>query len=417
MTFWPETTGLTKYFNRSSVEASGRSTSSMPLFEPSTAPAGQRAKRYGEPIYVYYRDSERPGVAAIRVLLEEWFLEVPENERRDLQQRFRSSIERQHRSAVFELFLHHFLLRCGFEVEFHPDIAGVTNHPDFLVSRNGQTLFYLEAIAVSNSVREEAEANRMNQVYDALNNLSSPDFHLGLRVEGAPETPPAAARLRGSLARWLAGLDREAIRQCYLEGRHEDLPTYEWSHDGWRIVFDPIPKGDEARGNPSLRPIGMTMPRRATWLTQDQSLRDGVAAKDRYGRLALPLVVAVQVIDEFGIDRIDVMNGLFGPEAIAVDTMGNTRPERVPNGAWVSPNGPVHRTISAVMAWSTLEPWNFTSIEPIVVHNPYATVSLPNNLLPVAQRIVDRHQGILVEQPGASMEDLLGLAKNWLRGE
>jgi hypothetical protein len=205
-------------------------------------------------MYAYYRDSERPGVAAIRALLEAWFLELPENERRDLQQRFRSPIERQHRSAVFELFLHHFLLRCGFEVEFHPDIAGVATHPDFLVSRNGQALFYLEAIAVSNSAREEAEANRMNQVYDALNNLRSPDFYLGLRVEGAPQTPVPAARLRGALDQWLAGLDREAIRRCYLEDRHEDVPTYEWSYDGWRIVFDPMPKGDEARGRPVASP-------------------------------------------------------------------------------------------------------------------------------------------------------------------
>jgi hypothetical protein len=113
------------------------------------------------------------------------------------------------------------------------------------VSRNGQALFYLEAIAVSNSTREEAEANRMNQVYDALNNLASPDFYLGLRVDGAPETPPPGARLRGEVGRWLATLDRGAIQRCYIEERYEDVPTYEWAHDGWRIVFDPIPKGDE----------------------------------------------------------------------------------------------------------------------------------------------------------------------------
>jgi hypothetical protein len=315
------------------------------------------------------------------------------------------------------LFLHHFLLRCGFEVEFHPDIAGITTHPDFLVSRNGQGLFYFEAIAVSNSASEEAAANRMNQVYDALNNLQSPDFYLGLRVEGAPQTPVPAARLRTALARWLAELDVEAIQRCYLEDRHEDVPAYEWSHDGWRIAFDPMPKGDEARGDLSVRPIGMTMPARATWLEQDRSLRDGVASKDRYGRLALPFVVAIQVIDEFGIDGIDVMNGLFGQEAMAFDTLGNTRPGRVPNGAWVSPNGPVHQTISAVMAWSRLDPWHFARLEPIVVQNPYATVPLPNDLLPVAQHVVDHQRAVLVEQTGTSMEDLLGLAKNWLQEE
>ena len=70
-----------------------------------------------------------------------------------------------------------------------------------------------------------------------------------------------------------------------------------------------------------------------------------------------------------------------------------------------------------MMAWSTLEPWNFTRIEPIVVHNPYASVPLPNDTLPVAQHIVDRHGGVLVEQPGASMEEVLGLAKDWVPDE
>jgi hypothetical protein len=38
----------------------------------------------------------------------------------------------------------------------------------------------------------------------------------------------------------------------------------------------------------------MTMPLRAAELALDQSLRDGVAAKDRYGRLPLPLMIAIQ---------------------------------------------------------------------------------------------------------------------------
>ena len=158
----------------------------------------------------------------------------------------------------------------------------------------------------------------------------------------------------------------------------------------------------------------MTMPVRARRLDLDESLRDGVAAKDRYGTLALPLVVAAQVVEDFRIDKIDVMNGLFGPEAITVDAEGNTHPGRVPNGAWISPAGPIHRGISAVMAWSTLEPWNFTRVEPIVVHNPYATSPLPNETFPVAKHVVDRQRAVLVEQPGVSMEELLGLVKDWV---
>jgi hypothetical protein len=66
------------------------------------------------------------------------------------------------------------------------------------------------------------------------------------------------------------------------------------------------------------------------------------------------------------------------------------------------------------MAWSTLEPWNFTRVEPIVVHNPYATSPLPNETFPVAKHVVDRQRAVLVEQPGVSMEELLGLEKDWV---
>lgn len=386
----------------------------MPLFEPPATAAGQRPKRYGESIYAYYRDSERAGVVAIRDLLEAWFREVPLNEQQNLQQRFRSPIERHYRSAMFELFLHHFLLRCGLQVEFHPDIPGVPRHPDFLVSKDGQGLFYLEAIAVSNSVREEAETNRMNQVYDVLNELQSHDFYLGMRLEGAPEKQPAGARLRAELGRWLATLDRQAIQQSYLEERYEDVPTWEWEHDGWRIIFEPMPKGDAAREDTSVRPLAMAMPMQAKRLRLDEALKDAVEKKDRYGRLPLPLVVAVQVIDEFPIDTIAVMDGLFGPEAIGFDVQGQEHPGRVPDGAWVSPSGPRHRTISAVMAWSTLDPWTFSSVEPIVAHNPYASVPLPTDTLPVAQHVVDRQRDVLIPQPGASMEQILGLARDWL---
>jgi len=173
----------------------------MSLFEISPAPCGAKTKRYSESVYAYYRNSDRPAIIAIRALLESWFAEVPPAAQLDLQQRFRSPIERHHRFAQFELYLHHYLLRCGYQIELHPKVAGVTTHPNFLVSWDGNPHFYYEAIAVGNSAKEEAEINRINQVYDSLNRLNSPDFYLAIRVDGAPLTPPAGGKLRADLER------------------------------------------------------------------------------------------------------------------------------------------------------------------------------------------------------------------------
>jgi hypothetical protein len=69
------------------------------------------------------------------------------------------------------------------------------------------------------------------------------------------------------------------------------------------------------------------------------------------------------------------------------------------------------------MAWSTLDPWTFSRVEPIVAHNPYASMPLPTDTLPVAQHVVDRQRDVLILQPGISMEQVLGLATDWLPGD
>jgi hypothetical protein len=66
------------------------------------------------------------------------------------------------------------------------------------------------------------------------------------------------------------------------------------------------------------------------------------------------------------------------------------------------------------MAWSKLDPWKFSSIEPIVVHNPHAAIPLPPEMLPVAYHVVDRQRNLIVPRPGASMEEVLGLPKDWV---
>jgi hypothetical protein len=259
----------------------------------------------------------------------------------------------------------------GFQLEFHPTIDGIPTHPDFLVFKDGVALFYLEAIAVGNSAKEASEINRINQVYDTLNQLKSPDFYLSIRVHGAPTTQPAPARLRTDLERWLQTLDCQTISASYEAERFGEVPSYEWDHDGWYVTFEPIPKTGARRGTDSVNAIGVTSQLQARQLELDQDLREAVVKKDRYGDLPLPFVVAAQVVDEHRIDRYDVMNGLIGQLAMRAGQNRQAIEERLPNGAWFSRNGPARRNISAVVVWSTLEPWNFATLEPIMVHNPH----------------------------------------------
>ena len=195
-------------------------------------------------------------------------------------------------------------------------IQGISTHPDFLAIQDGEPRFYLEAIAVSNSAKEESEINRINQVYDTLNQLKSPDFFLAIRVDGAPTTPPAGAKLRTDLERWLRTLDWQTLSTSYEAERFGGIPAYEWEHDSWYVTFEPIPKSGASRGTDSINAIGVTSQLRVRQLELDQDLKDAVVKKDRYGNLPLPFVVAAQVVDEHRIDRYDVMNGLIGQETV-----------------------------------------------------------------------------------------------------
>ena len=386
----------------------------MLLFEPSPALCGTRAKLYSESVYAYYRDSERPPMVAIHTLLEQWFSEVPASEQLDLAQRFRSVILRQHQSALFELYLHHLLVRSGFQVQFHPDVAGTQNHPDFLVLKDGTARFYLEAIAVGNSTKEESEINRINQVYDTLNALESPDFFVSVRVEGAPASSPAGAKIRKDLKKWLATLNWEEISASYITEETEAIPAYEWSHDGWYVTFEPIPKPPEARGSEGIRAIGMTMDGKVRTLKLDRDLKEAVSKKDRYGVLTLPFVHAIQVVDSHRIDRNDVINGLFGQATVRLGPNREQIHERLPNGAWVGRGGANHQIVSAVCVWSTVDPSNFVLLEPFTIHNPYAINPLQANVLPWPQEVANHSTNELILQPGKPMAEVLGLPLDWI---
>jgi hypothetical protein len=164
----------------------------------------------------------------------------------------------------------------------------------------------------------------MDQVYDSLNHLNSPDFFLALRVGGAPKTAPPGARLRGDLERWLGTLDWGAVRQAWEAGGFNNLPTYTWKHEDWNVLVQPIPKSQAKRGSPDIRPVALNMPLAVSGVTADENVKRAVQAKNKYGVLDLPFLVAINIMTDF-CSQYDVMNGLFGHETVIFGPDG-TRP-------------------------------------------------------------------------------------------
>jgi hypothetical protein len=187
-----------------------------------------RPKKRHESLFEYCNVSARRPVVYIRELLKTWFRRFPETVQRDLRSRFRSPIDAHHLGAFFELYLHELLTAMGLEVQVHPHLSGgKPTHPDFLVLKRGQRLFYLEATLAGSSRDEAAENARISQVYDTLDCMPSPNFFLFIQYNGTPATPPPGSRLRQELGQWLSSLDPDEMAQRLKAEGLTGLPPYQ----------------------------------------------------------------------------------------------------------------------------------------------------------------------------------------------
>jgi len=348
------------------------------------------AARYSEPQFVYLNRSARPEAKLIRALLEDWFSHYPQAETADLRARFRSSNDLQHHSAFFELFVHELLLKFGLHPQIHPALPQITTrHPDFIVESPSDKSFYMEAVVAANMSEDEYAARaRMNVVYDSINRLDSPNFFIGMDIQGAPQTPPPAGPIKSFLSKNLAGLDPDEM-MALLESGLDALPHWHYQYEDWEIDFYPIPKSSEARGKPGTRPIGLQF-YGLKFMDSRTTIRDALCTKaGRYGDLDLPYVVAVNALDR-STDFTAIMEALFGKEKYIIDLSRSkpSEPEmtRELDGVWTSESGPRYTRLSAALVVVGLSPGNLPHANIRLYHNPWA--KLPYNselsLLPQA---------------------------------
>ncbi len=376
----------------------------------------RRPKLESEPMFAYYNHSARPAVASLRRLLEAWFSDVPDEAKVGIRARVRSGDDIPFQSAFFELYLHALMTSMGFSLVYEPEISGSSTRPDFLVSKGGTAHFYLEATVAAAPQQEQAMEKRAAVVYDSLNRMRPPSFFLHVRIRGAPATPPNGARLRSDLERWLSALDPDEVARRFDELGLEGLPEYEWRHAGWELAFSPIPKAPEHRGSADVRPIGSRI--WGGWLQSHQRIRSAVVSKAKaYGGLRLPLLVAVNILDDFAED-IDVMNALFGEEFVSITTYsdgrhGGPQNARKPDGAWVGPRGPRARDVSGVIIGYHLDPWRIGVQSPQLIHHPWARRPLRAGLWALEQWVADIETGRYATVAGSSAAAILDLPVPW----
>jgi hypothetical protein len=325
-----------------------------------------------EPKWAFLNRTARPEFAAVRDLLEQWFDRYPIDSRDELGSAFRSSNDRQHLGAFFELYLHELLRSLGCDVSLHPRVPGASSSPDFLVTAPDCSKFVVEAaVCFGADTKADATRARQNAALDALNALSLPDYFLSVDIHSVGAQPVSGRRLRRAVQDFIDTLDYDAVRAL---GTARPLPSFAFVEAGWRIELSAAPKTPESRGK-AMRAVGMSGSE-AQWIAPEQFLRATIVKKaGRYGRvLDLPYVIAINTMDEFSTNFDDEMEALFGDEVVTFTTgdVSTARPSRRRNGAWTSKSKPRFTRNSAVLIVQSLVPWTVGRARAMLYHHPWA---------------------------------------------
>lgn len=374
--------------------------------------------QYSESDFTYMNRTAREDFERIRQKLEEWFSHYPKFEKKDLQAAFRSNIDAQHRSALFELLLHEVLIKLNCEIVLHPALPNTSKHPDFLVKPPEGSPFYLEAVlATTESADEVSSQARINAVYDVINRkVDSTNFFLWVDVEGSPESPPSANRIASFLNKELAQLDPEQIADSYESGGMDTLPSWRFEYDGWVVNFQPIPKKPAARSRKGTRPIGAQSTGICS-VDHRTPIREAINKKaGRYGELDLPYIIAVNVLE--AVDNTDIIEALFGKEQYTITftqshpiEISDTQISRVPDGAWTSNKGLKNTRVSAVLVAKQLSPWRLSKGNVRLYHNPMAQKPYFSVLNRLPQAVVENNRMKYVD--GESIGSILGISSSW----
>jgi hypothetical protein len=369
---------------------------------------------YAESWFPFLNRSAQTEVQNIRDLLQKWFDIFPPSGKMELRSRFRSADDRQHLAAFFELYCHALLRHQRFGVKLHRTVsADSSTAPDFFAQRDGKPMFYMESTLSARSDAESAAQARLDHVYDIVSRLKSPSFSVGVQIRKFPSHAPSASRIRSFLKGRLAKLDPDEITEMIATRGWDSVPHWRWSENGWEVVFYPIPKAKEHRGNSDDRLLGAFL-QTFEKLQPGGSLPRALKSKaTHYGSLDIPYVIAVNVTDLF-INELEIVDALFGEERITLDMRTReTSSERLPDGLWVGPDGPRNQRVSAILVTRNLDPWSIAGKDPVLWHNPWARHPLSMETWQGSQKTLDLASSEMTLLEGKHAWEILELAPKW----
>lgn len=393
-------------------------------------PIGQRTRRELEPHYEYLDRSARLPAVAIREALESWFSRYPHHaldsalEARQLRQVFHSKEDQQHFSAFWQLFLHELFIRLGYTVTVHPVLPWTSRRPDFLVEKEAERPFIVEATLVTSEEERDTDGlRRLRVVLDTISSWRFDRFALAVDYSGyPPAAPPIQKDLRRRLAAWIEALDPDAIQAEQQEDPDLSRATkYEYEWKSWVLTIRPLPLPPEALVDETRGPLGSYGESEARFCRAAPNLRDAILRKARrYGTPPYAFYVAANTLEVF-FRRSDAVDALYGFSSLPlVRTSEGVRagkPRRGTDGTFIRNGRPIYGRVSGVIVGDIL-PWTIAGKDThgvVVYENPYRNVdtdpSPKRALLQLAHCVAKGDS--LVFQNGIRIRELFDLPAEW----
>jgi hypothetical protein len=375
----------------------------------------KRSKYFNESSFDYYNISARPGMVAIRELIEQWYAEFPDAGKSDIRGRLRSGKQTDFLSAFFEIYLYQ-LCRCsGFSVAIYPGMShhARKSHPDFILSRDGEPALYVEGTLAQEPQGTVAGRRRQAEFEDAVNRLQCPDFWLFLDTSGTATENIAFAKAQKRLQRWLAELNVEQVtKEVELKG-DAALPTFTESYGGLTVTITAHPRSPDIRGDFRMPTLGAVMPDELLEWTTNEDIRQAVRRKAKcYGDLKLPYIIAINVMNDlFEFD--DILDGLFGQRIVELrrgrQGTSQRRIIRAANGALRGRNA----LVSGVLIANNLIPTTIGIETPLLIHNPWADKPISPGAWRLPQKTIDLSTGKINNHDGLQARSILGIPEPW----
>ena len=315
-----------------------------------------------EPKIEFLDRSASPIESRVRSLMNEWYMQYPEDSRASLRGRFWEKSDQQHFGAVTELFIHALFLHLGYMIDVAPDGPNNKSRPDFLLESNCYPTFSLEVTHANYSGEAESLKRYRNIIHDAVSRIHSPGFVLSMETVNGSDQDPSTGDLCRELTRWIHDLGSPEL--CDPDNPSEFL----WDRNGWEVYFCAMPR----TGGTSEPPLG-TVSTGIAKLDSVRHIRRKVGTKtSKYGHLGGPYVIAVGANNPYLRTR-NLHSALFGTEQLSLESkLGPPSISRARDGVFSGPRGPQNTRVSGLIVIKRVDAWNVGSRKPIYIENPWA---------------------------------------------